>query len=284
MFRDEDSMLQLRLDAFQGVDVQHVLVEAPWTHRGIPKPLHFTACLQGTPETNAGYLDDLRIRHVIDGWEPDLQQPWNNEHHQRNQAWKVIDAEAADSDWVLICDVDEIPSRPLLEFLAAGNPEWQALSVPMRTFLFAVDWEVAVQVPPTCVAARAGFLRGQAPSGRYLAEVRDDRDRWMPFPDAWAMSAAAAAFRAGGTPKAAPKDGGWHFSWCGGPEAQAAKLDTATCHTEILRTPEAGLIRSGARYRTAANGGGLPVRPVDVDGTWPGPIARREVPAELVPA
>jgi hypothetical protein len=73
--------------------------------------------------------------------------------------------------------------------------------------------------------------------------------------------------------------GGWHFSWCGGPEAQAEKLATATCHTEILSTPEGELIRTGSRYRTAANGGGLPVRPVVVDDTWPGPIARGEVPS-----
>ena len=87
----------------------------------------------------------------------------------------------------------------------------------MRTFLFAVDWEVARPVPPTCVAARVWWLREQAQSGRYLAEVRDDRDRYPLFPGF----------------------GGWHFSWCGGPADQAEKLDTATCHTEILATEEA---------------------------------------------
>jgi glycosyl transferase family 17 len=269
MFRDEDHMLQLRLDSFRGYDVRHVLVEAPYTHRGVPKPLHFAAALQGTPDRNQEYLEDLRVRHVVDRWDPDVH-PWTNEHHQRNQAWAVIDSEAADDDWVLICDLDEIPAPELLGWLTArpAPPLW-VFSVWMRTFLFAVDWEVDYQVlawrgaalPPTCVIASAGYLRQQARHGEYLAEVRDGRLHYDQIE----------------LPSGLP--GGWHFSWCGGPQAQAEKLATATCHTEILNTPEGELIRTGARYRAAADGGGLPVRPVDVDGTWPAPIARREVPA-----
>ena len=260
MFRDEDHMLEVRLEAFHATpDVTHVLVEAPWTHRGIPKPLHFEEVLQGTPETNAEYLAGLRVRHVIDQWQPDIH-PWVNEHHQRNQAWKVIDAEADDDDWVLICDVDEIPSPELLGWLA-GHPGryGPVFAVMMRTYLFAVDWAVdwtGKVEPPTCVVAAAGWLRGMAESGAYLAEVRDSRGSWERI----------NVF------------GGWHFSWVGGPQAQAEKLNTATCHTEILTTPEAALIRSGARWATAQDGGGLPVRPVDVDGTWPRPITERRVP------
>ena len=124
--------------------------------------------------------------------------------------------------------------------------------------MFACDWEVAKPVPPTCVAARVWWLREQAQSGRYLAEVRDDRDLYPLFPGF----------------------GGWHFSWCGGPAEQAEKLDTATCHVEILATEEAALIRTGRRWASAENGGGLPVRPVTVDRTWPAYIADRRCPPE----
>jgi Glycosyltransferase family 17 len=255
MFRDEDAMLRLRLESFAGWDVRHVLVEAPWTHRGIRKPLHYTP---------AG-LDAARIDHVVDDWDPDTY-PWTNEHHQRNAAWKTIDARADDDDWVLICDLDEIPSPALLGWLA-GHPgrHGPVFAVWMRTFLFAVDWEVAYDaltarrtpLPATCVVASAGYLRAAAASGEYLAEVRDSRDTYEQ------INIPAA---------------GWHLSWLGGPAAQAAKLDTATCHTEILATPEAALIRSGARWRSAESGGGLPVRPVDVDATWPPPVVERRVP------
>jgi hypothetical protein len=268
MYRDEAAMLEVRLEAFDGLGVTHVLVEAPWTHRGVVKQLHFDTHLAGDDETNAAYLAELRLRHVVHAGTPDTN-PWVNEHRQRNAAWPVIDAEAADDDWVLICDVDEIPSPALLAALAGpgqaprhtlGPATWSGspvMSVRMRTFLFAVDWEAAVPVPPTCVAAQVSYLRAVARViGAGLAEVRDRRDNWPVYDG----------------------PGGWHFSWCGGPQAQAEKLATATCHTEILGTPEADLIWSGARWRSAENGGGLPVRPVDVDETWPAAVFEGRVP------
>lgn len=255
MFRDEFAMLQMRLEAFAGMDepVTHVAVEAPWTHRGVPKPLHLTGH-QIDPA-----VDDWRTLAgtvvLVDDWDPGEQTPWVCEHHQRNRAWEYIDAHADEDDWVLICDVDEIPSPQLL-----ARPPGIVHSVPMRTFLFAVDWEVAAPVPPTCVAARVWWLRGQARAGCYLAEVRDGRAGYPVF---------------AGT-------GGWHFSWVGqgGPAWQRRKLDEATCHTEILGTEEADLIRSGARWATDRDGGGLPVRPVDVDRSWPAYIADRRCPPE----
>jgi hypothetical protein len=251
MVRDEWDMLRMRIEQCEQTaePVTHVAVEAPWTHRAVPKPLHLSAWLDSMP-----VIRDWAAAHnlvvVVDGWDPDPAAPWVNEHHQRNAAWARIDAHAEDEDWVLIADVDEIPSRGLL-----AVPPGICHAVPMRTFLFAVDWEVAVPVPPACVAAKVWWLRGQARGGAYLAEVRDDRDAYPVL----------------------PRPGGWHFSWVGqgGPGWQAEKLRTATCHTEILGTEEADLIRSGARWATDQAGGGLPVRGVDVDRTWPAYIADR---------
>jgi hypothetical protein len=249
MFRDEFDMLQMRLEAF-GVQpelVTNVAVEAPWTHRAIEKPRHLRRAM-----LNGGAWADVPGLVVLDDdWDPDPHAPWLNEHHQRNRAWAYIDKLARDEDWVLICDVDEIPSQELL-----SRPPGFVCSVPMRTFLFAVDWEVARRVPPTCVVARVGWLRQEAAAGYLLAEVRDRRDDYPEF-DGF---------------------GGWHFSWCGGPAAQKEKLETATCHTEILGTEEAGLIRSGARWAAEFAGGGLPVRPVDVDATWPAYIYEERCP------
>lgn len=253
MFRNEFDMLRMRVEAFEGAEVQHVAVEALWTHRAVPKPRHLTGWLEDP--ANKEWARDHHLVVVTDDWNPDPHAPWVNEHHQRNRAWTWIDRRADDDDWVLIADIDEIPSPELIERGPGREP---VVSVPMRTFLFAVDWEVARRVPPTCVAARVRLLREMARSGAYLAEVRDDRDRYLTF----------------GWP------GGWHFSWCGGPADQAVKLDTATCHTEILSTAEAQLIRSGRRFASAENGGGLPVTPVTVDSTWPAYIAERRCPPE----
>ena len=259
MIRDELDMLRMRVDEADGAPVTHVAVEAPWTHRAVPKPRHLARWLEDPG--NRDWARENRVIVLTDDWDPDPHAPWVNEHHQRNRAWRYIDRHAADGDWVLICDVDEIPSRHLLGWLAGGAGGYgRVVSVPMRTYLFAVDWEVAVPVPPAVVAAQAGWLRGKARTGMYLAEVRDRRGDYLE----------------------APGRGGWHFSWvgAGGPAWQAEKLATATCHTEILGTPEAELIRTGRRWATDADGGGLPVRPVTVDASWPAYIAEGRCPPQ----
>lgn len=246
MMRDELDMLECRLEATEGHDVRHVISEAEVTHRGVPKPLHYFENRDRFTRWNKNIISTVATL--------DQGEPWAREHAQRNAAWPVIDILADPGDVVLICDLDEIPSPGLLDW--AGRPP--VISVRMRTFLFAVDWLVPdTCVPPTCVAATVAYLRAQAECGRGLAEVRDNRD---------AYPAAA--------------NGGWHFSWCGGPERQREKLETATCHTELLGTVEGDLIASGERYRTDQNGGGLPVMPVDVDETWPAYVAERRCPPE----
>lgn len=245
MFRGELDMLQCRLEAMQGCDVQHVVVEARTTHRGIPKPLHY-----GQDVLAFEPWQD-QITHVV----ADLPDgsPWQREHFQRNSAWAIIDAEASDDDTVIIGDCDEIPSPALLAWKGPG-----VAAVRMRVCLFAADWEVPqMYVPPQCVIATAGWLRRQAAAGRYLAEVRDARDCWPVF-----------------------EDGGTHLSWIGGVEAQRQKLLTATCHTELLNTPEGDMILDGTRYRTSEDGGGLPVVPVDVDESWPAYVHERRCPPE----
>jgi hypothetical protein len=253
MYNGEAAMLACHMEALQDYDATTIVTEAPWTHRGIPKPLLFDR------EQFARH----NMRHVVDDWEPDVHA-WTNEHHQRRAAWPVIDKEADDGDVVIIADTDEIPSKALLDFL----PLWASvggrlpLSVRMKTYLFAVDWMVpdplpsGRSLPPTCVVATVRYLRERAACGEYLGEVRDGRDHYPEF----------SGF------------GGWHFSWLGGPEAQKAKLENSTCHTEIFQTPEAELIRCGARWRSQEDGGGLPVVGVNVDSSWPAFIYERRCP------
>jgi len=243
MFRDELDMLRFRLEATQDWDARHVIVESPVTHRGVPKPLWY----QENATRFALWAD--RIEHVVTDL-PDVP-PWGREHAQRDAAWPVIKEQAANTDTVIIGDCDEIPSPALMDWAGPAA----VIAVRMRTTLFAVDWEVPpVHLPPQCVAAKAGWLRMM---GSGLAAVRDQRGKWPVF-----------------------EDGGWHFSWIGGPERQRDKLETATCHTELLGTIEGDMIRDGTRWRTSEDGGGLPVVPVDVDGSWPAFVRERRCPPE----
>lgn len=252
MFCDERDMLKVRFDEVfrwrigRNAQPAHVIVESPVTHKGVPKPLYFA-------ESSWPKADGRIIEHVITSL-PDDRDPWVREHAQRDAAWPVIDRKGVDDDWVLIGDVDEIPSHALLDDMLRGTlPD--PVSVRMRVFIHAVDWEVPQEaLPPQCVAATVGYIRRH---GGSLAAVRDARSSYPEY-----------------------QDGGMHFSWLGTPEDQARKLNDKSCHTEILGTREQELIESGERYRSGANGGGLPVIPVTVDDSWPALIREHRVPAE----
>ena len=249
MFRDELDMLECRLEALEAWDVTTVIVEAPITHRGVPKPLYYAE----NADRFKRWAD--RIVHVKPA-RPQGAAPWEREHNQRQAAWPVIAKHAELDDVVLICDTDEIPSPALLSWT---GPD--VVAAYMKTTLFAVDWLVPgdYPLPPTCVAAMVSYLHQQFAERRGLGAVRDGRS---------------------GYPVIA--DGGWHFSWTGGPARHLQKLETATCHTEIIGTPEGDLIASGERWRTGKDGGGqnIPVTGVDVDATWPAYVYERRCPAE----
>lgn len=245
MFRNELDTLEMRLTELQGIADKHVLVESPVTHRGVKKPLFYDA----NKERFKQWHD--KIIHVVTGL-PDAADPWVREHYQRDQLWQGIEAELqiADDDVIMICDLDEIVSPVVKEWKGTT-----AAALAMRTYLFAVDWQVAEPVPPPAVIARVGFIKKLRAEGLGLGNIRDRRSSFELIPD-----------------------GGWHFSWLGGPTEQREKLHTATCHLEIFNKPEARYITDGTRYRTALNGGGLPVVGVDVDETWPKWIYERRCP------
>jgi len=249
MFRDETDMLQMRLEE-TAPQARTVIVESPVTHRGVPKPLHYLEN-EAAFARWAGIID-----HVIAPL-PDDPDPWVREHAQRNAAWPVIDAGAADDDQVIIGDLDEIPSPWLLTSLQCGILPDDVLAARMRTFLYAVDWEAASQdsLPPTCVVATARYIRSHRGD---LARIRDHR---CGYPEV--------------------RDGGLHFSWLGGPDAQRRKLAEATCHTELIGTAEGRKIASGERYRAATtSGSGIRTVPAEVDDTFPAMIRERRCPAE----
>lgn len=246
MYAGEADMLEMRLNELDGRVYRHVLVEAPLTHRGDPKPLYY----QENPRRWAKW--EHRILPVVARNLPSgAVAHWAREHAQRNAAWPVIGAQARYDDVVLIADLDEFPSATALAWRGPGD----VVSLRMRTALFAVDREVPLHLlPPTAVMAKAGWLRRH---GGNLAGARDSRGSYPVLEDA-----------------------GWHLSWIGGPEAQRRKLLSSTCHTELLHTPEGELIASGQRWRTTEDGGGLPVTDVEVDESWPAWIRERRCPPE----
>ena len=208
LFNDELDMLETRLTELDGSGVyRHILVEAPWDHHGRPKPLHYADNRERFAPWNN------RITHVAlpfeDGWQV---SPWAREHIQRGWTWEGLGkAGAAQDDTVLICDVDEIPSRA-----AVACRPGPFTSLKMRLHPYAVDW--LADVPwQGAVAARAGSVS-------CFTTARDRR----------------AAYPVVG-------DGGWHFTWLGGPQRIVAKSHVS------CDIPPCDEVRDGASYwyRTA---------------------------------
>lgn len=143
MLNDELDMLKVRLAEYEDLDVRHVIVEAPVTHRGDPKPLHYA----DNASRFARWAD--RITHVIaDDLPSGNISPWAREHAQRDSALGTL-AAADPDDRVLIADVDEIVPAAAL-----------ALTPPVcfetALNMYAADWLYGPAA--SCVLMRAGGI------------------------------------------------------------------------------------------------------------------------------
>jgi Glycosyltransferase family 17 len=157
MLGTETDMLECRLREFEAMDCCHVVVEAPITHRNVPKPLYYA----DNKERFAPWSD--RIIHVVANDLPVPGNPWVTEHAQRDRGWQAVENQARDSDVILLADVDEFPSAEALE----GTFPVAALS--QKLCMYAVDW--MVPDPHICsVVASGRFMRG-----KQAAAVRDGR-------------------------------------------------------------------------------------------------------------
>lgn len=166
MLGTETDMLECRLREFEDKDCRHVVAEAPITHRGVPKPLHYAE----NKERFAPWQD--RIIHVVADDLPVTGNPWVTEHAQRDRGWAAVEDRVRDSDVVLLADVDEFPSAEALE----GTFPVAALS--QRLAMYAVDW--LVPDPHVCsVVASGRYMRGKQASA-----VRDGRYGYYTLPDA----------------------------------------------------------------------------------------------------
>ncbi len=100
IFCDEFSMLTIRANELKDLNVTHVLVESPWTHSGLPKPLYFNERKEE--------FKDYNIKHVIADDIITGISPRKNEAMQRNAImWELM--KCNDDDVIIISDIDEVP-------------------------------------------------------------------------------------------------------------------------------------------------------------------------------
>lgn len=196
LFNNELRLLEFRLEYLADVVDRVVLVEAPVTFRGDPKPLHFARHAERLERHRH------RIHHVVpEGLEISMPTTRIRERRQHAAIRTALDqAGVAADDLVLVGDLDEIPSRETVESLASEPPH-RPVRIAMCHARYFANWELP---QPWTDGTMAG--RGADVDHPDLAVLLGD-------PDAvWGTS---------GEPVTAPS--GWHLSYLGGPGAIAVK-------------------------------------------------------------
>jgi beta-1,4-mannosyl-glycoprotein beta-1,4-N-acetylglucosaminyltransferase len=126
-FNNELDLLELRLEEMSnGVDY-FVIVEADHTFQGHRKTLH----LKENWDKFSKWHD--KIIHVIVDDMPNNGDPWHNEHHQRNSIMKGLTS-AADDDFIIVGDVDEILRESTLESLRSNPRDLVGFRMPYFNF------------------------------------------------------------------------------------------------------------------------------------------------------
>ena len=106
---DEDVILKIRLNVLYKVVDKFIITEGAFNHRGIRRKLNFNI-------ENYQEFSEKIIYLPVDDF-PNLNDPWSMLKHQRNFANKYL-KKLDKNDYVIISDVDEIPSpSKILEFV-----------------------------------------------------------------------------------------------------------------------------------------------------------------------
>jgi hypothetical protein len=145
--------------------------------------------------------------------------------------WPLI-SQAAPDDLIILSDADEIPSRTAVESAIAYG---ECSVAEQRFYCNAVDW-----LHPNLWCGTAFAPR------RMLTNITMLR---------WREELSAVVL----------PDGGWHFSWCGGPEAIRRKL-TSFSHPD--RTKD-WYDRAEECWRDGIAVDGVKLTPVEIDETYP---------------
>lgn len=213
MLFNELDMLELRLNELWASVDRFVIVEAPFTHSGAPKPLLFAE----HATRFAPYRDKITyhgLRWPAVGEARDERERLNIEIAQRNAIGAaLIKLDLSNRDIVIVSDIDEIPRAQTVTSLG------QRLDV--STFCVFVQqhyhryinhaWPGATQ-PPRWLGSVACRYRTLRRIGAHQVRRGDNRAGILlgPRDPRWSYI----------------DDGGWHFTWMGGAEASWLKAQS----------------------------------------------------------
>jgi glycosyl transferase family 17 len=244
LFCDELDLLEARLIELDDAVYRHVLVEAPVTFQGKPKPLHYLE----NRERFAPWKD--KIIHVV----PDLGgcqgDHWAREQASRDAVKQGL-GELAGDDIFMHSDVDEIPFANMIH-----HPGVLGTILLMRCHGVAVN---LLEPNPW-----AGTITAFGSDSGYVIKrfgERNSAQDGRPF------------FR---NPAGLPIICGWHFSWLGGPAAMRVKARSYT-HPGFAPFVEAHADEM-YRHRLSPMGGNRLLEVV-IDDTFPRYMREHRGPA-----
>ena len=218
-FNAELDLLELRLKILDPVVDVHVVAEAPVTHRGEPKPLHFAENRERfaqwdirhivvedmpTGQREAGASDGLIRTH------PGDSDHWEREQHQRSALIRGL-GDVEDDDLILLSDLDEIPNREAFRVGHVYAEEGRIACPNLAMHVYRLHWRWAEAFPGV-----ARFFSGRTlrEHGNDLKAIRDTEELHYGSKQAPAL--------------------GWHLAAMGGVEAVRRKL-IDTSHHELDR-------------------------------------------------
>jgi len=192
MFFNELELLEIRLNELDGLIEKFILVESPVTHSGKPKPLYY----QDNADLFKRFHD--HIIHVIYN-PPETQNSWDRERGQRDAIRQGV-PELEDGDFVIVSDVDEIPSAESVRNYA---PEMGVAAFNQSLYYFWLNtyscgWGGSKAIP------YHEYIKGES-----LSNLRMRIDQFVPCDRP-----------------------GWHFSYLGGKDRVLEKLESYA-HVEM---------------------------------------------------
>ena len=210
-FFNELDLLELRLEELYDYVDYFILVESDRTFTNIPKPYHF----EENKHRYSKFLD--KIRHIkIESNKYD--DPWANEHHQRNCIMQGC-MDASPDDVIVISDVDELPRVSALANMRQSYRDIYAIYTPFFYFKFNFVSTRSDCYIPTIIAAKMSTLAELGPQ-----TLRDTRGHFMAAPYQFEEYDCEVI-----------EHGGWHFSYLGDNAFVKQKLRSfshASDHTE----------------------------------------------------
>lgn len=258
-FFNERDVLRVRLEELAGVVDCHVFCEAAWTYAGNAKALRCVEWALEVAPADADGVDvdvdaswgegvtvtswssdvgEVRVVELADAPPADFQdvyqgfgerERWRRENWQRSMLEAGLPAWLRGSDVVALSDVDEVPSRLLLEWYVTGG--LSALVQPaIPLHVGALNWRWREPVPVIlrcCRADRLAGVGGLEGLRRSACAVLEPRQQW---------SSTRPGEAYGGDLMSAF---GWHLSYLGGAEAIRYKVREAA-HPELERAEFVG--------------------------------------------